>query len=557
MAQWWKKMVVYQVYWRSFQDSDGDGIGDLRGVIERLDYIKELGVDMIWFNPFYASPDVDNGYDISDYRGLLSKAGNWDDFRALMSACKARGLKVMLDLVLNHTSDQHSWFRDALDPSHPHHDFYIWRRGADGEPPTNWRSWCEPSCWTYRPEVDAYYFHSFTRQQPDLNWANPTLRRELYDIVRFWASQGVAGFRLDVINLIGKPEEFRSVPDPERYSYLANQDPVHDYLRELVAEVFDDPELCAVGETPFVTPREALLYTHPARNALDMIIHFEHMDRLPTWSLSEYRALQARWSEAVQKGAWVSQYLNNHDQPRSVSRFGDTDEHRVASAKLFATLTHLTPGTPFIYQGEEIGMTNCAFDGLDEYRDVFLLNAYRDARAQGEASREILARLDPMCRDHARTPMQWSDQPQAGFTEGTPWIKVNPNYPEVNVNRDLASPDSIYKYYQRLIRLRKDHDVLVEGIYLDHDYPSDHLYVFERAPASDDDRIAQRFLIIANTSAEDVQCLPHLIPEAEMFLHERHLILHNYSSRPVYFQESALHDSLKLRPYEVLVFMMM
>ena len=368
MSHWWQKMVVYQIYWRSFQDSDGDGIGDLRGVIQRLDYVKDLGVDMIWFNPFYASPDVDNGYDISDYYSLLDTAGDWSDFKALMQACKDRELKVMLDLVLNHTSDQHQWFQNALDPTHPHHDFYIWRRGSESQPPTNWRSWCEPSCWTYRPEVDAYYFHSFTHQQPDLNWANPELRRELYTMIRFWIDQGVSGFRLDVINLIGKPQEFQSVINPEYHSYLANQDPVHEYLCELSNEVFQDPSLCTVGETPFVTPEDVLLYAGRDRDALDMVIHFEYMDRLPTWSLSTYRELQQRWSSTLYQKAWVTQYLNNHDQPRSVSRFGDTTTYRVESAKLLATLTHLTPGTPFIYQGEEIGMTNCTFDHIDEYR---------------------------------------------------------------------------------------------------------------------------------------------------------------------------------------------
>lgn len=546
---WWRDAVIYQVYWRSFQDSTGTGLGDLQGLISRLDYIAELGVKAIWINPFFASPGEDHGYDISDYYQLQEEAGDWADLDALMSACEARGLRVILDLVLNHSSDQHPWFQAALRGDPHYHDFYIWRAGEEGAPPTNGRSWCAPSCWSYRAELGQHYLHSFTPHQPDLNWANPACREALYDVLRFWIHRGVSGFRLDVINLIGKPERFEPVSDPSSRAHLVNQGPLLCYLKELREQVFEGRDLLIIGETPLVSPPVAQPMTRAQGGALDLIIHFELMDALPRWELDVYREVQARWAPSQSQPARCAQYLNNHDQPRAVSRFNADGEHRVMAAKLFATLTHLTPGVPLIYQGEELGMTSCLDFNINELRDPFTLSAIKERVALGEREDSVLDELLPMCRDHARTPMQWSSARHAGFTTGDPWLKVNPNYLEVNASSDRAQPWSVYRFYQALILLRSRCEGLITSDYLDHGYPSAELFVFERRSPKGS------WLIIANTGPTEQRYHPELNPSFEREQRppaQGRLLLGNLLPAPSPLWRTA--EPLALAPFEVRVY---
>ncbi|AUS95622.1 glucohydrolase [Clostridium thermosuccinogenes] len=477
--KWWKEGVVYQIYPRSFKDSNGDGIGDLRGIIEKLDYIKELGADIIWLCPIYQSPNCDNGYDISDYRKIMKEFGTEEDFEELLHEMHKRGLKLIMDLVVNHTSDEHEWFvASKSSRENPYRDYYIWRDGKDGNPPNNWGSFFSGSAWKYDEATNQYYLHLFAEKQPDLNWENKKVREEIYDMMRFWLDKGIDGFRMDVINLISKVP---GLPDGEKgegalygngFPYTANGPRVHEYLQEMNREVLSKYDIMTVGETPGVDTESAKLYVNSDRNELNMLFQFELMDidsgwggkwDVKPWKLSTFKKIMYKWYEGLKEKGWNSLYLNNHDQPRMVSRFGNDKEYRQESAKMLATLLHTWQGTPYIYQGEEIGMTNVRFEDISEYRDIETLNMYNEKIRQGVPVETIMKSIYAKGRDNARTPMQWDASDNAGFTEGTPWIRVNPNYKEINVENALKDRNSVFYYYQKLIKLRKEHEIIVYG----------------------------------------------------------------------------------------------
>ncbi|UOF89673.1 alpha-glucosidase [Fodinisporobacter ferrooxydans] len=478
---WWKEAVVYQVYWRSFYDTDGDGIGDLQGVIEKLDYIKELGVDVIWLNPCYDSPDVDNGYDIRDYYSIMEKAGTFALWQQLLAEVHKRGMKLIMDLVVNHTSDEHSWFVESRSSkSNPKRDYYIWKDAKAGAPPNNWRSYFTPSAWEYDETTDAYYFHSFAVEQPDLNWENPNVRKEIYQMMRFWLDQGIDGFRLDAIALLAKPNGFPDAENPDDIRYLTNNPGIHKFLREMNEEVLCHYDILTVGEAAFVTPKEGLLYVGEDRDELHTIFHFEICDEMPKWDMLRFKEIQQRWYQGLWGKGWNSQFLNNHDHTRQVSRYGNDREYRIESAKLLATMIHTLPGTPYIYQGEEIGMTAVYFPSIEEYKDIAVKNKYTEEVAKGGSPKEVLETLRPLARDNSRTPMQWDDSGNAGFTKGEPWIQVNPNYTEINVEKDLADSNSVLAFYKQLIQLRKQHPVMVYGEYQDVSDGDLHIYAYAR-----------------------------------------------------------------------------
>ncbi|MDY0324214.1 MAG: alpha-glucosidase [Candidatus Carbobacillus sp.] len=494
--KWWKEAVVYQIYPRSFLDTNGDGIGDLNGITAKLDYLQALGVDVLWLSPIFRSPNADNGYDISDYEDIMTEFGTMSDFERLLQEAKARGLKVLLDLVVNHTSDEHPWFVASRQNDPHYHNFYIWREGKAGAPPTNWFAAFGGSAWKYDSERDAYYLHLFTEKQPDLNWEERKVREAVYKMMRFWLDKGVDGFRMDVINLIGKPDIFEDAPVASGevygngFSFIANHPKSYQYLREMYEEVLSHYDLMTVGETPAVTPEIALNYVQDGK-PLNMVFQFEHMDvdsGQSKWDVRpvdwiRFKQIMSRWQEGLGDRGWNSLYLNNHDQPRSVSRYvryAHDPEYRKRGAKMLATMLHLMQGTPFIYQGEEIGMTNVAFSRIEDYRDVETLQFYDEGRRKGQRHEALMAAIYAKSRDNARTPMQWSSDAYAGFTSGTPWIKVNEDYKEINVAAALEDSDSIFHYYRALIRLRKRLPVIVYGTYTVYDLEHPSLYVYER-----------------------------------------------------------------------------
>lgn len=483
---WWNNSVVYQIYPKSFQDSNGDGVGDLRGIINRLDYLKKLGVDIIWLNPIYKSPQVDNGYDISDYQAINPTLGNMADFQELINGIHHRGMKLVMDLVVNHTSDQHKWFEESKkSKDNPYRDYYIWRDGKNGKEPNNWGSYFSGPAWKYDPETDQYYLHLFAPQQPDLNWGNPNVRHSVYDMMNWWAAKGVDGFRMDVINLISKPKELTDGPltGDEKYANVEKLVPngprMHEFLQEMNRNVMSKHKMITVGEMPGTTPEQAKAYANLDNKELNMIFQFEHMGldgnsnpALGKWNdqktkLVDLRANFTKWQKGLMGTAWNSLYWNNHDQPRVVSRFGDdsNEENRLKSAKMLATMLHFQQGTPYIYEGEEIGMTNVYFDKLADYVDLESINAYHQLVDDQHLldGKTMLKYLAMHSRDNARTPMQWDDSKNAGFSTGTPWEKVNPNYPTINVEKALADQNSIFYYYQKLIKLRHELPVITNG----------------------------------------------------------------------------------------------
>ena len=459
---WWKEAVIYQIYPKSFQDSNGDGIGDLPGILSRLDYLHKLGVDALWLSPVLASPQVDNGYDVSDYQDIDPMFGTMEDMRTLIREARARGIGILMDLVLNHTSDQHRWFREACQGrDNPYHDYYIWRDGVPGALPNEMRAAFGGPAWTYVPALGQYYFHQFAPQQPDLNWANPAVRQELYKMIRFWMDQGVAGFRLDVIDQVGK--------DPDR-QITANGPRLMEFLHELNRETWGGKNLVTVGEAWGADIPRARQYSAPDGSVFSMVFQFEQMcldHEADKWvpkamTLSELKASIARWQQGLHGCGWNSLFWDNHDLPRIVSRWGDDGGRRVDSAKALAVALHGLQGTPYIYQGEELGMTNAPYP-LEELRDLESINAYHEMVEKGMSEADALTAIHRMMRDNARTPMQWTDGPHAGFTAGTPWMMVNPNYTQINAAAALADPDSVFYTYQKLIALRKAHPVFVEG----------------------------------------------------------------------------------------------
>lgn len=555
---WWKESVVYQIYPISFKDSNGDGIGDLRGIISKLDYLQDLGVDVIWVCPIYKSPGHDNGYDISDYCAINPEFGTMEDFDELLEGLHACGMKLMMDLVLNHTSDEHPWFLESRQSTdNPKRDYYIWRKGKNGGPPNNWESYFSGSVWEYDESSGEYYLHLYSKHQPDLNWENPAVIRELHDMVQWWLKKGVDGFRFDAIAHIVKAEGLPDADNPHQaptvraYEMFSNLDDVHTLLQNLYDNVLYYYDIMTVGETSGLGPEQALNYVGDDRRELNMTFQFEHMfvdaaspgsgkwDMVP-WNLPELKKIVSRWQTVLHGRGWNANYLCNHDQPRSVSRFGNDAGYRVPSAKMLATFIHTLEGTPYIYQGEEIGMTNAAFDTIGDYRDVETLNYYEEKRWSGVPEAKIMRAIHLKSRDNARTPMQWDDGPQAGFTTGEPWIMVNANHDKINVAGAMRDPDSIYQYYKKLIGLRKEHAVLVYGEYrlLLPEHPE--IYAYTRTLKH------TRLLVILNFFAgEPVFDWPDgMVPEGI------DLLISNY---PPNIDEDLHH--LRLRPYEARVYL--
>ena len=485
---WWKRSVVYQIYPRSFCDSNADGVGDLNGITSKLDYLQTLGVDVVWLSPVYASPNDDNGYDISDYRAILPEFGTMADFDHMLAAMHARGIKLVMDLVVNHTSDEHPWFVQARQSrDNPYHNYYLWREPkCDGSAPTNWEAAFNGSVWDYNAPTGEFYLHMFSKKQPDLNWENPAVRAEVYALMRFWLDKGVDGFRMDVINMISKPwAADGSLADAPvvrdgflqpSFGMTCNGPRLNEFLTEMRQQVLDHYDTLTVGEAPLATVQQGRDITHPQTGALNMLFQFEHMDLDSVgghvngkWARQplDWRDMSdtmARWQTALQHAGWNSLYLCNHDQPRSVSRFGDDGEWRVRSAKALATWLHGMQGTPYIYQGEEIGMTNVAFETIDDYRDIETLNFYRVATTErGISPAAAMTSIHAVSRDNARTPMQWSASANAGFSTAQPWIGTHPDFGRINAEAAMADPDSVFHYYRKLIALRKQHPILVHG----------------------------------------------------------------------------------------------
>lgn len=563
--RWWKESVVYQIYPRSFYDSNGDGIGDLRGIIAKLDYLQALGVDVVWLSPFYASPNVDNGYDVSDYCDILPDFGKMADWQHLRQEMRRRGMRMMIDLVANHTSDQHRWFiesRQATD--NRWREYYIWRPPRDGREPNNWQSYFGGSAWQFDPTTAEYYLHLFSRQQPDLNWENADVRKEIYRVMHWWLDQGVDGFRLDVINLISKepglPDAAVTVDGPYQFGgqHFQYGPRLLEFLAEMKREVLAGRDLITVGETPGITTEQARAITDEENGFLNMVFSFEHLgvDRNPrgvgkgkwqrkAWKLSELKQIISRWQDDLHERAWNSVYLSNHDLPRPVSRFGDDCRYRDESAKMLATLLHTLQGTPYIYQGEEIGMTNVRFPSINDYRDVDTLNFYRQFADDQRLDRdEIMAAIYDRSRDNARTPMQWDGSRHAGFATVTPWLAVNPNYPEINVQRALAEPNSILHYYRQLIRLRKANPVLVYGRYELLLADDEQIYAFTRTLGE------TRLLVVLNfcgaESEEMGESGDWRLPEA---MRDGQLLIGNYPVDPAVDPRRC-----RLRPYEARVY---
>ena len=478
--KWWKESVVYQIYPKSFKDSNGDGIGDIRGIIQKLDYLKELGVNVLWISPMLESPQDDNGYDISDYRRIYKEYGTMEDYEELLSEAHKRDIRILMDLVVNHTSDEHNWFIESRkSKANPYRDYYIWKDPVNGKEPNNWGGAFGGSAWEYDPQTQMYYMHLFSKKQPDLNWENEKVRQEVYDMMKFWCDKGIDGFRMDVISMISKDQSF---PDGEMNNslygdfgpYCVHGPRIHEFLQEMNREVLSKYDIMTVGETSGVTIEEAQKYAGEARNELNMVFQFEHVENgsgdygkwtTEKYDFKEFKRIMIKWQEELQGKAWNSLFLGNHDQPRSVSRFGnDNPAYRETSAKMLATCLHMMQGTPYVYQGEELGMTNVYFDKLEDYRDIESINFFTELTESGLMTPEYMMKcLMLRSRDNARTPMQWDDSAQAGFTDGAPWIKVNPNYKEINVAQQLEDPNSIFYYYQKLIRLRKEKDIIVYG----------------------------------------------------------------------------------------------
>jgi oligo-1,6-glucosidase len=521
-APWWTRAVVYQIYPRSFQDSDGDGVGDLRGIISRLDHLSALGVDVVWLSPIYRSPQDDNGYDISDYQDVDPSFGTLADLDELIAGLHERGMKLLMDLVVNHTSDEHPWFLESRSgPDSPKRDWYWWRPprdgmapGQPGAEPTNWHSFFSGSTWELDEASGEYYLHLFSRKQPDLNWENPEVRQAVYAMMRWWLDRGVDGFRMDVINLISKDTALPDGPVVagvwgDGSAHYTDGPRVHEYLQEMHREVFEGRAhaLLTVGETPGVTLDEARKYTDPARREVDMVFQFEHvgLDHGPGGKfdprplrLTDLKATFGRWQAGLADAGWNSLYWDNHDQPRVVSRFGDDGEHRRESAKALATLLHLHRGTPYVYQGEELGMTNAHFTRFDQYRDIESVNHVAQARTLASATDEqLLAGLAAMSRDNARTPVQWDDSPQAGFTTGTPWLAVNPNHAEINAAAERADPDSVFHHHRRLIALRHDDPVVALGDFTMLLPEDEQVYAYTRELDGD------ALLVVVNVSGEE------------------------------------------------------
>lgn len=509
---WWKEGVVYQIYPRSFNDTSGNGIGDIQGVTEKLDYIKSLGVDIIWLCPVYESPNDDNGYDISNYRKISEDFGGQNAFNELLEKTHQKGLKLVMDLVANHTSDEHYWFTESKkSKTNPFRDYYIWKDGVNGGPPNNWESFFNGSTWEYDKTTDQYYLHYFTKKQPDLNWENPKVRKEIFDVVEYWFKKGVDGFRMDVISLISKPDGYPN-SEFEKFqetiiNYYANGPKIHQYLNEMNQEVLSKYDIMTVGEGPGIDLENGPLYVDEKREELNMVFHFDHMfidcgvggkyDPIPI-DFKIFKTVFNDWDKALKNKGWGSIFLGNHDFSRMISRFGNDKKYHESSAKLLATLLLTMRGTTYIYQGDEIGMTNVAYNSIIDYNDVETLNAWKAAEADGQDMKRFFDVVHLQSRDNARTPMQWNDKKNAGFTDGTPWLQTNPNYKNINVAKQEKKANSILNYYREMVAFRKENKTLVYGDYecLDVDNPA--IYAYRRWDEN------QEFLVVHNFSDHSI-----------------------------------------------------
>ena len=550
--KWWKESVVYQIYPRSFMDSNGDGIGDIKGITSKLDYLKELGIDVIWLSPVYQSPNDDNGYDISDYQAIMQEFGNMEDFDEMLAAAHERGIKIMMDLVVNHTSDEHRWFVESRkSKNNPYRDYYIWRDAKDGREPNNWGSCFGGSAWQYDETTDMYFLHLFSKKQPDLNWDNKVVRREVFDMMTWWLEKGVDGFRMDVISMISKVPGLPDGPKDKDALYgdfgpsVINGPHVHDYLQEMRKEVLSKFDPIPVGETSGVTVEEAVKYAADDESELNMVFQFEQNDldggEHGKWNLNkiylpDLKAVLNRWQTYLEGKAWNSLYWSNHDQPRIVSRLGnDTEAYRELSAKMLATCLHMMKGTPYIYQGEELGMTNVPFASMDEFRDIESINAYREYTENGIiAPEDMMKYLNYKSRDNARTPMQWSDEENGGFTKGTPWIKINPNYTTINAREQMEREDSVFHYYQKLISLRKKEPVIVYGTFALLMPEDEDIFMYTRTYEQ------EKLLVICNFSQKERELE---IPEE---WERGTILLGNY-------KDAAVGRKMCLRDYEAIV----
>ena len=529
-SKWWKNAVVYQIYPRSFQDSNGDGIGDLRGIIQRLEYLGQLGIDAIWLSPVCKSPQFDNGYDIADYQDIDPMFGSVADMEELIAEAGKYNIRIIMDLVLNHTSDKHRWFEEAKkSKDNPYHDFYVWRDGKEGVLPNDMKGVFGGSAWEWVPELQQYYFHQFLPEQPDLNWDNPQVRKEIYDMILWWMDKGIGGFRLDVIDQIAKE------PDLE---ITQNGPKLHEFIRELSKETFQKGDLITVGEAWGATTELSKLYSNPDGSEFSMVFQFEHIgldqqEGKEKWDLAplpflKLKQILTRWQTELHNCGWNSLFWNNHDLPRIVSRWGNDGEYRVESAKMLAILLHGMQGTPYIYQGEELGMTNARYK-IEDYRDVEILNMYRERMEAGYSEEEIMRSIHAKGRDNARTPMQWDDTENAGFTNGTPWIKVNSNYKEINAKNQVDDPDSIFNFYKKLIQLRKQYSVLVDGSFTLLLEEDENIFAYQRKNSK------QTLLVICNFFDKTIE-----MPLEEMCQGKK-LLLGNYKE---------IKDLSILRPYE-------
>ena len=550
--RWWKESVVYQIYPRSFCDSNGDGIGDLNGITSKFDYLKELGIDVIWLSPVYKSPNDDNGYDISDYQAIMDEFGTMEDFDRMLAAAHERGIKIMMDLVVNHTSDEHKWFIESRKSTdNPYRDYYIWRPAKeDGSLPNNWGSCFSGPAWEYDKTTDMYFLHLFSKKQPDLNWDNPVVRQEVFDMMNWWLNKGIDGFRMDVISLISKrpglPDGTLGLNGYATFDIAANGPHVHEYLQEMRQKALNNADTITVGECSGVTLEEAKKYARSDEKELNMVFQFEHMDvdgdeKAGKWTtkkmdLRDMKKILTRWQKGLQDVAWNSLYWENHDQPRSVSRFGnDSDQYREISAKMLATCIHMMQGTPYVYQGEELGMTNCPFNTLENFRDLESINAFHELTEQGKKTEEeMLAAISYKGRDNARTPMQWDDSAYAGFSTAEPWIMVNPNYTKINAKDQVSREDSVFKYYQKLIKLRHESDLIVYGTYdliLDDDKD---IYAYTRT--LEDEKLVVYCNFSANTREVEV---PAEFTDGK-------ILISNYT-------DAKADKKITLRPYEAVV----
>ncbi len=535
---WYREGVVYQIYPRSFQDSNSDGVGDIRGIIGKIPYLKQLGVSIVWLSPVYMSPNDDNGYDISNYRDILPEFGSFQDMKELIDKLHEEGIKIVMDLVVNHTSDEHPWFVKSAQGDPKYRDYYFWKPEKN-----NWTSFFGGSAWSYNQERKMYYLHLFSRKQPDLNWDNPDVREEVKDICRFWLDNGVDGFRCDVINIIAKrvglPKGRFNIALVGKEHYL-DQPKIHDFLKELHDEVLEKYDCFTVGETVLITPEKALEYIAEDKNELDMVFQFEHMgadNYYVKWFMKRFSPMNlkrplAKWQNRLQGKGWNTLYLENHDQPRSLSRFGNPG-YRNESAKMLATIIYFQQGTPFIYQGQEIGMENAAFEDLEDYRDIETKNIYTTGRKFGFSHKRMMKKIKMMSRDNARTPMQWDQSENAGFSTKEPWLKANPNYREVNVSRQLNDPDSILNYYVKIIELRKQYPIVVYGDYEDLDFTNRKIYAYRRNLGS------ETLTVICNFSAKTTRY------DRLKTLFGSNCLIHNYPDSP---------DDVIMRPYEARVY---